>query len=200
MCGGSDKATKAAQTREDERRRQVAASTSQIERAFGSDARKSQLEDFVNALREKFSSEAGRQKKSVKRRSKFGLARSGLTGGSEAADRSVEIGRQFQGGIIEGERLSQSSLSDLISADERSKQNLISLAQGGASVTSAAQSAGEALRSNLSGASSRSSISSLGDIFSDLESSLVASEKAAGRRRGLRESEIFADPFSRGTS
>lgn len=197
MCGGSDKATKAAQQREDERRRQVTASTAQIESAFGSDQRKSQLQDFVNALRAKFSTEAGRQRQDINRRSKFGLARSGLTGGSAAADRSVEIGREFQGGIIEGERLSQSALSDLIAADQSSKQSLLGLAQGGASVTTAAQSAGEALRSNLAGASSRTAASSIGDIFSDLESSLVASEKAAGRRRGLSESEVFAAPFSR---
>lgn len=198
MCGGADKATKAAQTREDERQRQVASSTAAIERAFGGESRKSQLEDFVNALREQFGTEAARQRKDINRRSKFGLARSGLTGGSAAADRSVNIGREFQGGILEGERLAQSSLADLISADQRSKQNLISLAQGGASVTSAASQAGEALRSNLKSASSRTGIGSLGDIFGDLEGVLTASEKAAGRRRGLRESEIFADPFSRG--
>lgn len=198
MCGGRDDATKAAQTREDERRRQVASSTSAIERAFGSESRKSQLEDFVNALREQFGTEAARQRKDINRRSKFGLARSGLTGGSAAADRSVNIGREFQGGILEGERLAQSSLADLISADERSKQNLISLAQGGAGVTTAARQAGEALSSNLKSAGSRANISSLGDIFGDVEGVLTASEKAAGRRRGLRESEIFADPFSRG--
>ncbi len=200
MCGGTDPATAAAQARETSRLKQVKASTSAIESAFGSRSRKRQLEDFVNALRAKFSTEASRQRKDVNRRSKFGLARSGLTGGSAAADRSVDIGRKFQAGIIEGERQSQSSLSDLVSADERAKQNLIALAQGGASVSASASQAGEALRSNLSGASSRTTASSLGDIFSDVEANLTAAEKAAGRRRGLRESEVFADPFSRGTS
>lgn len=200
MCGGSDKATKAATAREEQRRRQVQQSTSAIERAFGSEQRKSQLTDFVNALRKQFSTEAGRQRKDVNRRSKFGLARSGLTGGSAAADRSVNIGRQFQTGILEGERLSQSSLADLISADERSKQNLIALSQGGAGITASARQAGEAIRSNLAGARSRIGSESLGDIFTDVEDVLSSSEKAAGRRKGLRESEIFADPFSRGTS
>ncbi len=200
MCGGTDKATAAAQSREIQRKRQSTAATEAINRAFGGDLRKSQLADFINALRKQFSTEAGRQKIDVKRRSKFGLARSGLTGGSEAADRSVDIGRKFQAGIIKGERQAQSSLSDLISADERAKQNLIALAQGGASVTSSASQAGEALRSNLKSASSRTGPASLGNIFEDVEENLTAAEKAAGRRRGLRESEIFADPFSRGTS
>lgn len=199
MCGGADKATKAAAEAERKRQIQVSNSVNAIESAFGGSSRKSQLEDFVNALRKQFTTEAGRQRKDVSRRSKFGLARSGLTGGSAAADRSVNIGREFQTGILEGERLSQSSLADLISADERSKQNLIALAQGGASVTTAASQAGAALKSNLASASSRTSASSLGDIFSDIEGTLTASEKAAGRRRGLRESEVFAAPFSRGT-
>ena len=200
MCGGTDPATGAAQARERSRLKQVKASTSAIESAFGSKQRNRQLKDFIAALRSRFQTEAGRQKKDVSRRSKFGLARSGLTGGSEAADRSVDIGRKFQKGIIEGERQSQASLSDLISADNAAKQNLISLAQGGASVTASASQAGEALRSNLSSASSRTNASSLGDIFSDVEENLTAAEKAAGRRRGLRESEVFAAPFSRGTA
>lgn len=197
MCGGTDKATKAAQTREDERRIQVANATAAIERAFGGEGRQGQLEDFVNALREQFGTEAGRQRKDIGRRSKFALARSGLTGGSAAADIGVDIGRQFQGGILEGERLSQSALADLTSADVRSKQNLIALAQGGAGVSSGARQAAEALKSNLAGARSRIGSESLGDIFSESEDILLASEKAAGRRRGLAESDIFADPFSR---
>lgn len=200
MCGGTDNATQAAQQREDERRGQVRRSTSAIQKAFGSDQRKSQLEDFVNALRERFGTEASRQRKDVNRRSKFGLARSGLTGGSAAADRGVNIGRQFQTGVLEGERLSQGALADLISADESSKRSLISLAQGGAGIGESARQAGEALRSNLSSASSATGIGSLGSIFSDVEDVLTASEKAAGRRRGLRESEVFADPFSRSVS
>ena len=200
MCGGTDPATGAAQARERSRLKQVSASTSAIESAFGSKQRNRQLKDFIAALRSRFQTEAGRQKVDIKRRSKFGLARSGLTGGSEAADRSVDIGRKFQKGIIEGERQSQASLSDLISADNAAKQNLIALAQGGASVTTSASQAGEALRSNISSASSRTNASSLGNIFEDVEENLTAAEKAAGRRRGLRESEIFADPFSRGSS
>ncbi len=107
MCGGTDPATGAAQARETSRLKQVKASTSAIESAFGSGQRKQQLKDFIAALRSRFQTEAGRQKVDIKRRSKFGLARSGLTGGSEAADRSVDIGRKFQKGIIEGERQSQ---------------------------------------------------------------------------------------------
>lgn len=199
MCGGTDKATKQAAAAEEERKRQVAQATSAIESAFGSPSRQKQLDEFIQSLRGEFQTEAERLKKDTARRAKFSLARSGLTGGSAAADFGVRLGRDFQGGLLEGERLAQGSLSDLVSADEASKQNLIALAQGGAGVSTAARQAASALQSNLSGARSRSSVASLGDIFSDASSVLTTAEEAAARRRGLKESQVFADPFSRGS-
>lgn len=198
MCGGSDKSTRAAQTAEDARKKQVTDATAAIERAFGGQARKGQLEDFINALRGEFTTEAGRQKTLADRRTKFSLARSGLTGGSAAADVKVDIGRQFQTGLLESERLAQGSLADLVAADQRSKLNLIGLAQGGGSVSSAARNAATALQSNIAGARSSTAVSSLGDIFAATSDVSKAAEEAAQRRRGLQESQIFADPFSRG--
>ena len=199
MCFGSDKATKAATEAERQRTIQVANATNAIERAFGGESRQTQLDDFIKALRGEFTTEAGRQKTIASRRAKFGLARSGLTGGSEAADRQVRIGREFQTGLLKSERLAQGSLADLVSADERSKQNLIALAQGGGDVSSAARNAATALQSNIAGARSRTAVSSLGDIFADTSAVAKSAEEAAERRRGLRASEVFAAPFSRGT-
>ena len=199
MCGGRDDATKAATTAEDARKKQVADATGAIERAFGGTQRQSQLDDFIKALRGEFTTEAGRQKKIADRRAKFSLARSGLTGGSAAADTKTDIGRQFQTGLIESERLSQSSLADLIAADQASKRQLTALAQGGGSVASAAANSAAALRSNIAGARSSSSVASLGDIFASTAAVSSAAEEAAQRRRGLRESQVFADPFSRGS-
>lgn len=195
MCGGGDKASKRAETAELDRKRQVAASTSAIDRAFGS--RGSQLDDFVAALREQFGAEAGRQKTIADRSLKFSLARGGLTGGSAAADIGEQLGDEFQRGILKGERLSQSALADLRSADEASRARLVALAQGGASITSSASAAANALSSNIAGAKSSSGIESLGDIFGDVRGLFVQQQEAAERRRGLKESEVFAAPFSR---
>jgi len=115
MCGGGDKAARRAEAAEIERKQQVAAATGAIDRAFA--GRGSQLTDFVTALREQFGSEARRQKKDADRNLKFSLARGGLTGGSAAADIGTQLGDEFQRGILKGERLSQSALADLRSAD-----------------------------------------------------------------------------------
>ena len=199
MCGGSDKATRAAAEAEKARKKQVADATAAIERAFGGTARKGQLSNFINALRGEFTTEAGRQKTLADRRAKFSLARSGLTGGSAAADVKVDIGRQFQTGLLESERLAQGSLADLVAADERSKLNLIGLAQGGGSVSAAARNAATALQSNIAGARAGTAVTSLGDIFASTAEVSKSAEEAAQRRRGLEESQVFAPPFSRGT-
>lgn len=198
MCFGGDKATTAAATAETARKKQVADATAAIERAFGGKGRKDQLSDFINALRGEFTTEAGRQKTLADRRAKFSLARSGLTGGSAAADVKVDIGRQFQTGLLESERLAQGSLADLVAADQRSKLNLIGLAQGGASVSDAARNAATALQSNIAGARAGTAVTSLGDIFAATSDVSKSAEEAAQRRRGLEESQVFAAPFSRG--
>jgi hypothetical protein len=198
MCGGSDDATKQAQQAEAERRRETAAATSAIERAFA--GRQGQLDDFVAALREQFTGEARKQRDRVARRGKFSLARAGLTGGSAAADFGTRLGDEFQDALLESERQSQLSLSDLLSADEASKSRLLSLAQSGLDVGSAARQAGQALQSNITGAKARSAVSSLGDLFANTRNIFIQQEEAAQRRRGLRESQVFADPFSRGVA
>ncbi len=199
MCfGDGDKATKAAERAEAERKKQVADATSAIEQAFGGTGRQGQLDEFIAALRGEFKTEAGRQRDIANRRSRFSVARSGLTGGSAAADAQVRLGEQFQTGLLESERLSQASLSDLVSADEASRRSLIGLAQGGGSVSSAAQNAANALRSNIAGARSGTAVSSLGDIFAESSEIARSAEEAAERRRGLQASQVFADPFSRG--
>ena len=196
MCGGGgDDASREAQRAEDDRKRQVASATRKIDETFA--GRGGQLADFVAALREQFGAEAGRQKTIADRSLRFSLARGGLTGGSAAADLGTQLGDEFQRGILKGERLSQTALADLKGADEASRARLIALAQGGASVTSSATAASRALQSNIEGAKSSSGIESLGDIFGDVRGLFVQQEEAAERRRGLRESEVFAAPFSR---
>ncbi len=196
MCGGGDGgAAGRAEADERKRKRQVASSTSAIDRAF--DRRGGQLDDFVAALREQFGAEAGRQKTIADRSLKFSLARGGLTGGSAASDSGTKLGEEFQRGILKGERLSQSALADLTSADESSRARLISLAQGGANATTSQNAATRALSSNISSARTSSGIESLGDIFQDTRGLFVEQQEAAERRRGLKESEVFASPFSR---
>ena len=63
MCGGGSGASKRAEAAEQERTAQVARSTAAIDKAFA--GRSGQLDDFLAALRENFTTEAQRQKRSA---------------------------------------------------------------------------------------------------------------------------------------
>jgi len=196
MCfGGGDRAAEAAQRQEQERQRQIRMSTAAIDNAYI--GREAQYGDFLNALREQYMSDAGRQKAVADRNLKFSLARSGLTGGSADADQKTLLGDEYARGTLRAEQTAQSKLSDLMSADAASKANLIALAQGGADSGTAAQQAASTLRSNISGARSEGLAADIGDIFGGTADLWRRSEEAAERRRGLRDSQVYANPFSR---
>lgn len=195
MCGGGDKAAKQARRAEEERKQQIAQATSAIDRAFS--GRDAQLNEFLEAIRGEFRTEAERQKGVADRNLKFSLARGGLTGGSAAADAGTQLGEEFTRGLLAGEQEAQGAAARLRAADEASRTDLIRLAQGGADVSTAAQAAARALQSNLAGAQSQNLVSGLGDIFKNTRDLFVRQQEAAARRQGLRESEVFANPFSR---
>lgn len=197
MCGGGGDASAEARRQEAERKRQVEQATRAIDRAY--QGRDVQLQDFVDALRGEFRTEAEKQKEVADRQLKFSLARGGLTGGSAAADAGTRLGEEFTKGLLQGEREAQDALAQLKAADEASRSDLIRLAQGGADVTTAASQAARALQSNLEGAKASSLVTGVGDIFSRTRDLYTRQQEAAARRRGLRESELFADPFSRGS-
>lgn len=197
MCGGgNNRAAEEAKRAEQARQGQVRFATAAIDQAF--EGRSGQLDEFAEALRLNFRTDAEKQKKIADRTLKFNLARGGLTGGSAAADAGTTLGSEFQEGLLKGERLTQASLAELMSADAASRQSLIALAQGGADVSTGANQAAIAMRSNLAGARSSGLATDIGDIFSTTGDLFKAQQEAAARRRGLKESEIFAAPFSRG--
>ena len=196
MCGGGDSsASEAAEAREKERLAEIKRATGAIDSAFNN--RGGQQQDFVTALRSFLSGDVRKQQKIASRGLKFGLARSGLTGGSAAVDTGRTLGEEFSSGLLKAERGAQAGLSDLKSSDEAARLQLLQLAQSGLSTTTASQRAAEAIRSNLAGAKSRISSSGVADVFGKTSDLFRKQEEAAERRRGLSEAEVFADPFSR---
>lgn len=196
MCGGgSSSASDAAQQREDERQAEITRSTSAIDVAFGN--RGAQQQEFVNSLREFLTGDVRRQQKVATRRSKFSLARSGLTGGSQSVDQGRTLAEEFTEGLLKAERGAQGGLADLKAQDEQARLQLLGLAQTGLKSGTAAARASEAIQSNLASASARELQQGVGDVFGKTSNLFRAQEEAAARRLGVSEAEVFADPFSR---
>lgn len=196
MCiDGGNKASKQAAKAEARRTNEITRGNRAIDQAFG--ARQPQYDDFVRNLREFYTADAERQKGVADRNLRFSMARGGLTGGSAQADANANLGREFGEGLLQAERQAQGGLADLMNRDESTRMNLLQMVQGGTNATTAAERAAAAMRSNALGAQSNSMVTGLGDIFGGTADLYTKQQQAAERRRGLKEAEVYANPFSR---
>lgn len=106
----------------------------------------------------------------------FGLARSGLLGGSVDAESGADLTRRYGEGRIKAEQAGQAAASDLRSTDEKTRQNLISLAQSGIDTGTAASLAAGQMSAAADLARSNTASSSIGDLFSNLSQGYLANQ------------------------
>lgn len=184
MCGGGGNAAGAAAQQEKERQANISNSVNKIDSAFAN--RQPQYDSYLNATRGLYNTELGRQNQIAGRNLKFSLARSGLTGGSVAADQGNELGREMAQGSINAEQKAQSGLAGLQSQDNAERLQLISLAQSGADVGNSATQANDALRANLGSAMAGSTASGLGDVFGGISKDVENYNNAYAARQGLK--------------
>lgn len=180
---GSGAATKAAQD-EAWRQSNINQAVGQIDQIYGGPRREADINDFLGASRSFYQNELGRQKGVADRSLRFAMARNGLTGGSAATDANRTLGQNYQAGVLTADRLAQGAASDLRTADQNSRLNLISQVQSGLDMTSGAQQAAQALQGNLASGRSNMQASNLGDIFGGLASTYSRSQDMAAERRG----------------
>ncbi|AVO29857.1 hypothetical protein [Stenotrophomonas maltophilia] len=159
----------------------------QINDIYGSASRQAGIDDFLGATRSFYTNELERQKGVADRSLKFAMARSGLSGGSAAADANRTLGEDYQRGVLSAERLAQGAVSDLRNADEAARQNLIAQAGSGLSLTGGASQAASALRNNLQAAQGSLKTDALGDVFGGLSDVYRRSRESAADRRGFRD-------------
>lgn len=199
MCGGGGNASAAAQAQEAQRQANISENVNQIDSAFA--GRAPQYQQYLNATRNLYQTELGRQQGVASRNLKFALARSGLTGSSVAADQGNELGREMAQGSIQAEQKAQSGLADLESKDNAERLQLISLAQSGADIGNSATQSADALRANLGAAMNGSTANALGDIFGGVTQSVNNFNNAAATRRGVNNSNqyLYGNTSSRAT-
>jgi hypothetical protein len=187
MGAPSNNAAKEAKRAEAARQGNIASSVSAINAAYNNPQRAADINDFLGATRSFYTNELGRQKTTADRSLKFAMARSGLTGGSASVDANRTLGENYQQGVLNADRLAQSSANDLRTADEQSRLNLIAMAQNGLDATTGASQAAAALRNNLAGGQSGIKADALGDVFGGLSSIYAKSKETAAERRGNRD-------------
>lgn len=180
--GGNDSAQREAQAAEQQRQQRIQQTIGAIDQVYSSPEREAQYGDFLKANRQFYEQDVNEQKADADRELRFGLARSGLTGGSRANDAGTQLGQNYIKAMLEAERRAQGATADLRSADQSSKLNFISLANSGLDATTAARQAAESMRTNLQAGMATSRMQGLGDLFSSISDINKASSEAKVRR------------------
>jgi len=188
MCfGSSNKATKAAEKAEAERKAKLTADQKRIEGIFSSPERQQQYEDFVAAQRGYLQSDLDRTHEQNQRQTKFATARSGLSGGSVDVDRNRLLAETYLRGVGEAENQAQNAGAELRSQDQSSKQQLFSQLLGGADATTAAQNAAQMMQNNSILAKQDSTFGNFDKLFGNFGGIYKNSREDAGERRATQE-------------
>lgn len=128
--------------------------------------------------------EVDRQATQAERTNRFGLARTGLLGGSVDVDSNAELNRRTNEGLLRAGGIADQAAADLQAADERTRSNLISMAQSGIDTGTASQMALQGLKVNADNVAQQRSGSTIGGLFNDLSQAYLANQVNAGRMAG----------------
>ena len=183
MSGSNDRAQREAQRAEEARQEDIRRTSAEVERIYGSPERQQQYDDFYNATRDLGMADLNQQKAIADRQSKFALARGGLTGGSRAVDLGAQLGREYTDGLLAVDQRALAAKSDLMGADQTSKNNLLALTQSGLDMTTAQQNATAAMQANLESGEATRLAGGLGDIFGTASDVYKKSEEERIRRQ-----------------
>ena len=104
----------------------------------------------------------------AERTNRFALARNGLLGGSSDVESNANLQEKTNEGLVQAQALGQQAASDLRTADEQSKQNLIAMAQSGIDTGTAQQMAAAQLNANAQSALGQRGGATIGNLFDNL--------------------------------
>lgn len=178
--GGGSSAAKEANRMEQERQARIAAAVNAINDIFDPKTYKQGINVAPDNSREKLYDEQQQaiydlnaksvndQYTDAERRNRFALARNGLLGGSSAVESNANLQEKTNEGLIQAQALGQQAASDLRTADEQSKQSLISMAQSGIDTGTAQQMAAAQLNSNAQSALGQRGGATIGSLFDNL--------------------------------
>lgn len=181
--GSSNKASKAAERAEQERKAAIERAQARVDQIFGSPERRKEYERVTEATRGILQSDLDKEKRKADLQTKFAVARGGLSGGSVDIDKHADLSEQYLRGIVEAERRALGAGSALERADAESKANLQSMILGGLDVGRAGQQAQSMLQQNVGLARNQALEGDFSKLFGDLSDFWKTSKESAGERR-----------------
>ena len=134
--------------------------------------------------------DVNRQAADAERLNRFALARNGLLGGSADVDSGFEINRMTNEGLMKAGGIADQAAADLRMSDERTRGNLISMAQSGIDTGTAQQMALSGLAANAEAAKSSAAAATVGDLFSGLSGAYIGNMYNNAYKAGLDKSRM----------
>ncbi len=131
-------------------------------------ARDAMYADVADAVKQTAMRDLDRQYSEASNKNLFGLARSGLLGSSVDAESGGKLQELYSEGGLKAAQSGQSAANELRTTDEKTRQNLISLAQSGLDTGTAASMAANQLAATGDLAKSQAADSTVGDLFGNL--------------------------------
>jgi hypothetical protein len=184
--GGGDPGAEA-RRQEEERQARIKAATEAINATFNNSGRDALYTDQRQNVYDLNKREVDRQATEAERLNRFGLARTGLLGGSVNVDSVADLDRRTNEGLMRAGGIADQASADLKTADERTRSNLISLAQSGIDTGTAAQQALNGLEVNAANAAGARSGSTVGSLFNDLSQAYLMNQQNQGRQSGMQQ-------------
>lgn len=154
--------------------------------------RQGMYDDQQRAVTELNQNDVNRQRVEAERQNRFGLARAGLSGGSADVDSNAEINRLENEGLMKATGIGQQAGADLRTADERTRQGLIGMAQSGIDTGQVSQLALAGLDANADNAKSAGSGATVGNVFGDLAQAYLFNQQQQAFQNG------YGQPQNRG--
>lgn len=173
--------------RETERQARIKSATDEINRIFNNQGgdpannRDTMYQDQRKAVYDLNTNEVNRQAGEAERVNRFGLARSGLLGGSADIDANAELNRRTNEGLLRSGGIADQASADLKVQDERTRSNLLSMAQSGIDTGSASTMALEGLKANAANAAAARGGSTIGSLFNDMAQAYLVNQGVVGK-------------------
>ena len=152
-----------------------------------SNSREAMYADQKAAVYDLNKKEVDRQATEAERTNRFGLARVGLLGSSVDVDSNQELDRRTNEGLMRAGGIADQSAADFRVADERTRSNLISMAQSGIDTGTASQMALGGLKANADSVAQARAGSTVGSLFNDLSQAYLLNQVNAGRTAGAQQ-------------
>lgn len=181
---GGDGGAGAARQQEEDRQARIRAATETVNGVFNSSNRDALYGSHKQAVYDLNATDVNKQYEEAERQNRFGLARNGLLGGSTDVDSNAQLQEKTNEGLMKATGVADQAAANLKTADERTRQGLISMAQSGIDTGTAQTMALRNLDATAQSASAQRQGASIGGLFNDLSQAYLMRSALAGQRAG----------------